>query len=72
MSTSPMRVQGISLPAMNCHALTGVTMICSMVPASRSLTMASEVSIIVTTMSRSPSTLTGAKLKYRKRSQGGF
>ena len=46
----PIRTKGMVFPRMNSMGLTGVTMICSMVPTSFSLTMAMAVRLSTETM----------------------
>ena len=50
MITRLMITNGASLPMMSCRGVMGVTMSCSSVPSSFSLTMASEVRMVVMIM----------------------
>src|SRR4030043_358184 len=68
ISTTPMRKKGRSLPRMSSWGRTGVTMSCSMVPSSFSLTMPSDVSIMVMIIKTIAST--PGIMKFRLRSSG--
>ena len=56
MITRLMSTKGASFPMMSCRGVMGVTMSCSRVPSSFSLTMASDVRIVVMIMRIMPRT----------------